>query len=173
MRVVDENSNKYYKTKIVQVNDAVQTLRINYVGQSDANDEILSVMSSRIKAWGSDNCLEVAGGGPAELNFDDSCLPKDESQSSLTHLEAFLDRSALRMGNIMRKLDSRMCDTTEKGDYVEESCIVLNESIKVQIAVGDEVQMQNKTKNSTIVKCWQLAGRCNVQGPLQGLESEI
>ena len=38
------------KAKIVQINDAEQALRINYVGKSDASDEILSVMSSRIKA---------------------------------------------------------------------------------------------------------------------------
>ena len=67
---------------------------------------------------------------PAELNFDDCCLPNDESQSSLTDLEAFLDRSALRMGNITRKLDSGMCATTDKGDDVEEGCIEPNESIK-------------------------------------------
>ena len=81
--------------------------------------------------------MEVADGGRSELNFGDGCLPKDESQSSLTDLEAFLDRSALRMGNMTRKLNSGMCDTTEKGDDVEECCIEPNESNKRQIAVGD------------------------------------
>ena len=81
-------------------------LRLHYVSRSDASDEVLSVISSRIEAWGSDDCLEAAGGGSAELNFDDSRLLKDESQSSLTDLNAFLHRSTLRMGKIAAKLVS-------------------------------------------------------------------
>ena len=64
LRIADENSNKYYKAKIVQVNDVEQTLWTNYVGRGNASNEISSVMSSRIEAWSADDGFEVADGGP-------------------------------------------------------------------------------------------------------------
>ena len=57
LKVKDRNCNKYYKAKIVKVNEVEETLRIHYVGWGNASDEVLPVMSPRIEAWGGENCL--------------------------------------------------------------------------------------------------------------------
>ena len=157
LKVSDENCHTYYKAEIVKVNETDQTLKIHYVGFSDRYDEVLPILSSRIEAWGGDGCLGAAA--EAEVGFTSGNLDasgskqqRENSQLSLTDLEAFLHKFALRELNIAQNIDlednisvAQKCDRTD--------CSVgAGGSVEGVVAVGDEVQ-EKKDKKSIIAWC--------------------
>ena len=158
LKVGDKNCHRYYKVKIVKVNETDQTLKIHYVGFSDRYDEVLPISSSRIEAWGGDGRLgasvaaEVYCFASGNLDADGNQQQRKNSQLSLTDLEAFLDKSALRVSNIAQNID------LEDNISVAQKCDMTGCSVGASgggegvVAVSDEVQVQDK-KDKKFYNC--------------------
>ena len=53
LRVSNVAGKRYYKAKIIKVNDD-QTIKIHYINWSSSCDEVLSVASPRLETWSGD-----------------------------------------------------------------------------------------------------------------------
>ena len=109
--------------------------------------------------WGG-AAIERAGDvcGAADVKLDKDRLQRTQSQSSLADLEAFLDRSALRVVNGNQNLNSEKCESVEEGG------VDINEDRGVMIAVGEEVRVQDQ-KDMKFYDCKVTAvkeGKCKV-----------